>query len=616
MLGLGLLWRYSITFRFITFCGEVGHSATVPSDGASVPLESIGVYSVATPSSYVAGDGEYITSETDKAIAGIVGRVLRKDILPTNTRIEEVANDTGLTAGHSFSDVYLKYRGAEIVGGIEKSLYKLTPKHTNILQNVGMLEDATSPCIAAPERTLAHKAAGLAFAVADPAAAGAKLAVVGAVKGVNAVGLAVGSAGKFVVEKIAGVFGAGQTDSPAAAQNPERHGHRPRSSGRREPLFVRLVGPFEDVLLYSLPETWGAFDLSELAGGPNAIWGQVRARDRNAILEVATLPLGGGTVLQVGKTSESRDELLSRFRRVLLLGLTAALVIGIAGGLFLTRSTLKPLRDLRDAVQRILNTGQTNDRVPVYGTDDAVDELSDLFNAMLARITTLIDGMRNALDHVAHDLRTPMTRLRVMAETALATNDPVKQREALSDVLEESDRVLSMLTTLMDISEAETGTMMLTRSAVDVATLVAEVIDLYEDTADEARVAVSASVAPGLVVSADRDRLRQALANLMDNAIKYTPAGGRVEVAAAREGASVVIRVRDTGAGIPAHDLPRIFDRLYRGDQSRATRGLGLGLSLVRAYIEAHGGTASVDSTPGKGATFAIRLPNPREEPP
>src|SRR5687767_15195526 len=94
-------------------------------------------------------------------------------------------------------------------------------------------------------------------------------------------------------------------------------------SGSREPLFVRLVGPFRDVLLYSLPETWGVFDLSELPGGPNAIWGQVRARDRNAVLEVATLPLSGGTVLQVGKTSESRDELLSRFRRVLLLGLTA-----------------------------------------------------------------------------------------------------------------------------------------------------------------------------------------------------------------------------------------------------------------------------------------------------
>ena len=314
-------------------------------------------------------------------------------------------------------------------------------------------------------------------------------------------------------------------------------------------------------------------------------------------------------MLQVGKTSESRDELLSRFRRVLLLGLTAALAIGVIGGVFLTRSTLKPLRELRDTVQRILRTGQTDDRVPVYGNDDAVDELSDLFNAMLARITTLIHGMRNALDHVAHDLRTPMTRLRVTAETALASNDPARQREALSDVLEESDRVLSMLTTLMDISEAETGTMKLTRTEVDVATLVAEVIDLYEDTAQDAGVTVSSNVAPGVVVSADRDRLRQALANLVDNAIKYTPRGGQVDVSAARDGSSIVIRVRDTGAGIPTHDLPRIFDRLYRGDQSRATRGLGLGLSLVRAYIEAHGGTVEVASSPGNGSTFTIRLP-------
>ena len=141
-------------------------------------------------------------------------------------------------------------------------------------------------------------------------------------------------------------------------------------SGSREPLFVRLVGPFEDVLLYSLPETWGAFDLAELPGGPNAIWSQVRARDRNAMLEVATIDVGGGTVLQVGKTSESRQQLLSNFRRVLMLGAGAALVIGMVGGVFLTRSTLKPLRELRDTVRRILETGQTDDRVPVYGTED------------------------------------------------------------------------------------------------------------------------------------------------------------------------------------------------------------------------------------------------------
>ncbi len=380
-------------------------------------------------------------------------------------------------------------------------------------------------------------------------------------------------------------------------------------SGTREPLFVRLVGPFEDVLLYSLPETWGAFDLSELPGGPTDIWGQVRAHDRNAVLEVATLPVGGGTVLQVGKTSETRDQLLSNFRRVLLLGAAAAVAIGLIGGVFLTRSTLKPLRDLRDTVQRILRTGQTDDRVPVYGTEDAVDELSGLFNGMLARITTLIHGMRNALDHVAHDLRTPMTRLRVTAEAALATNDPVRHREALSDCLEESDRVLSMLTTLMDISEAETGTMKLTRSQVDLARLAAEVTAVYEDSAEDAGVSLTSRVPENLVVNADRDRLRQALANLVDNAIKYTPPGGCVDVEGSQDEAAVSISVRDTGAGIPEHEIPRIWDRLYRGDQSRTTRGLGLGLSLVRASVAAQGGTVSVDSQPSRGSTFTITLP-------
>ncbi|MSO82764.1 MAG: HAMP domain-containing histidine kinase [Acidobacteria bacterium] len=379
-------------------------------------------------------------------------------------------------------------------------------------------------------------------------------------------------------------------------------------AGLREPLFVRLVGPFQDVLLYSLPETWGAFDLSDLPGGPDDIWGQVRARDRNAVLEVATLTLGGGTVLQVGKSNETRDLLLSNFRRVLGLAAAAAVAIGIIGGIFLTRSTLKPLRDLRDAVQRILRTGQTDDRVPVYGTDDAADELSGLFNAMLARITTLIHGMRNALDHVAHDLRTPMTRLRVTAESALATTDPARHREALSDCLEESDRVLSMLTTLMDISEAETGTIKLNVSPVDLAKLASEVIAVYEDAAEDAGVVLTGNVPGQLVVNADRDRLRQALANLVDNGIKYTPSGGRVDVEAHARESSVSISVRDTGAGIPEHEIPRIWDRLYRGDHSRTTRGLGLGLSLVRASVEAQGGTVTLESQPGHGSTFTIHL--------
>ena len=144
---------------------------------------------------------------------------------------------------------------------------------------------------------------------------------------------------------------------------------------------------------------------------------------------------------------------------------------------------------------------------------------------------------------------------------------------------------------------------------MDVRALAGEIRDLYEDTADAAGVSLTVNVPANLVVRADRDRLRQALANLVDNGIKYTQRGGQVDIDAASEDHADAIRVKDTGAGIPEHDLPRIFDRLYRGDQSRATRGLGLGLSLVRAVIEAHGGTISVSSTPGAGSTFTIRLP-------
>jgi signal transduction histidine kinase len=166
-----------------------------------------------------------------------------------------------------------------------------------------------------------------------------------------------------------------------------------------------------------------------------------------------------------------------------------------------------------------------------------------------------------------------------------------------------------MLTTLMDISEAETGTMKLNVSRVELARLAGEVGELYEDAAEDTGVALQIDVPADLTVPADRDRLRQALANLVDNAIKYTPRGGRVVVTAAAEAGSLVIRVSDTGPGISDQDLPRIFDRLYRGDHSRATRGIGLGLSLVRAYVEAQGGSVSVDSRPGAGTTFTVRLP-------
>ena len=379
-------------------------------------------------------------------------------------------------------------------------------------------------------------------------------------------------------------------------------------SGRHERLFVRVVRAGRETLFVSMPPELSDFDVSALGRG-SGLWEQATSGSRDARLEVASAELLDGTLLQVGKSTENREELLARFRTIVALVSIAIVLLGLAGGILVTQRTLEPIHRLIAAVGAITRTGKTDTRVPVGPDRDAIDELSALFNDMLDRISTLIDGMGNALDNVAHDLRTPMTRLRGVAERALATNDVEVQREALSTCLEESERILAMLDTLMDISEAETGTMRLALADVSLSTIVDEVVSVYEDVSEDRQVEIRTSIEDGLTVTADRDRLRQVLANLIDNAVKYTPAGGHVTIAARVDGPAVRIEVSDTGPGIAPHDLPRIWERLYRGDQSRAERGLGLGLSLVRAIVTAHHGTVNVTSEPGRGSTFVVKLP-------
>lgn len=319
--------------------------------------------------------------------------------------------------------------------------------------------------------------------------------------------------------------------------------------------------------------------------------------------------------LEIGPTDPPWAHLGPHVTEALLVFLVGFLLLGVGGGVYLTRSALRPVSALAGTARAVIDSGDLSRRVEVRKSRNELDELARLVNGMLDRNQTLVKGMREALDNVAHDLRTPLTRLRGVAEVALGSADEGASREALADCIEEADRALVMLRTLMDISEAEAGIMRLDLRAVDVRALARETVDLYAHVADEAGVTLSLDTGDPVTAWADSNRLRQALANLVDNAIKYTGRGGAVEILVDRNGvpnSEVKIHVRDTGRGIPAEALPRIWDRLYRVDPSRSQRGLGLGLSLVKAIALAHNGRVTVASEPGHGSTFTLTLPRSR----
>lgn len=370
------------------------------------------------------------------------------------------------------------------------------------------------------------------------------------------------------------------------------------------------------VLATGLPRYRDAIEQSVALGNPEV---PVRIRNANgatlyqrgdvAASRLTTERVTGELHLEIGAPVAPWPTVIDQLRPGALLLSLGALVLAVLGAYLLTRRGLRPVRELAATARAVIHSGDLSRRVPERGGTDEIAETSALFNRMLERNQALVGGMRESLDNVAHDLRTPLTRLRGTAEVALRSDDLAAARDALAVCIEESDHLLTMLRALMDISEAETGIMKLDRTAVALDKIATDVVDLYAHVAEEAGVALTVIRDNGAIVVADAVRMRQAIANLVDNAIKYTPRGGAVTLEVGHTSSHARIRVHDNGEGIAADAVPRIWDRLYRAEPSRSRPGLGLGLSIVKAIVTAHGGAVTVDTAPDHGSTFTVSLP-------
>ncbi|MBC2714071.1 MAG: HAMP domain-containing protein [Desulfobacteraceae bacterium] len=381
-----------------------------------------------------------------------------------------------------------------------------------------------------------------------------------------------------------------------------------------ESVFFRLISPDGEILKSS--------DMKDFSGVTVSV-DALAALQNNKEYVIETISLPGheysvqaiyGTIspdiiFNMGMSLEDNYEYLSTFRNLIFMLMIPLFFIAAFIGWFLARHALKGVEEVTQTAIEI-SKGAIDKRVEVKRRLFEIDRLANTFNGMLDRIQSLIKGMREMNDNVAHDLRSPLTRIRGIAEMTLMGKESIEDyNEMAASTIEECDKLIEIINTMMDITETEAGVSPFKSEKLDIVELILSACELFDPIAKEKEVQLVTVLPDRLFLQGDKSKLQRLITNLLENAIKYNRHGGTVTISVNTDNHHVNIRVEDTGLGIAEEELSHIFERFYRCDRSRSLAGIGLGLSLAKAIAKAFNGDIRVQSVLDQGSSFQVILP-------
>ncbi len=391
-----------------------------------------------------------------------------------------------------------------------------------------------------------------------------------------------------------------------------------RSAGEKI-VFYRLLYPTGEVFASSRMLYWNDIKadkniLNRVILEKRNFFQTIEQGSRDEDIRVIYGFIAQGVILQSGISMGTYSKFLNIFIMAFPASMGFIILFSAVTGWFLAKKALSGVGQIIKIAKKVSHTEQDllDSRVPLTGTGDELDLLAQTFNQMLDRIEKLITGIKEMGDNIAHDLKSPVARIRGLAEITMLESDTIDEyKKMASSTIEESDRLIDMINTMLLISKARSGNARFKFEKLDISEMINSACELFGALAEENNITFKYQIEDSIIIKGDKKMLQRAFSNILDNAFKYTPGGKSIDVLVEQSHSKiVVIKVTDTGRGIDAFDLDKIFKRFYRADTARSEQGSGLGLALALAIVKEHGGNIDVASEKGSGSRFTITLPN------